>query len=169
MKDLWANCAHNAFFEVQPKQKGQKPILFGRIETKPVACVSSGGNSESPQFFHYGQKSRHMMKRMEYNFTKGSGLNFDEGKQTLLHLFVPKCKDSDYCHKTRRGLSYISTPISSNFESKEEVYNDSSSATSLCDSDVSVYDIFESLSINKISTSDLEDDREDTFKSKELI
>jgi len=45
---------HNALFKVPAKQKGQKPILFGWIETEPLACESSGGNSESPQFFHYG-------------------------------------------------------------------------------------------------------------------
>jgi len=45
--------AHNAFFEVSAKRKGQKPILFGQIEIETVACKSSGGNFESPQFFHY--------------------------------------------------------------------------------------------------------------------
>ena len=61
---------HNTLFKVLAKQKGQKPILFGRIETEPVACESLGDNSESPQFFHYGQKSRNMMKKMGYDFTK---------------------------------------------------------------------------------------------------
>ena len=56
--------AHKALFKVSAKQEGQKPILFGWIETQPVACESSEGNSESPQFFHYGQKSHHMMERM---------------------------------------------------------------------------------------------------------
>ena len=37
------------------------------------------------------------------------------------------------------------------------------------DSDVSVGDIFEGLSVNMVSTSHLEDDREDTFKYEELI
>ena len=40
--------AHSAFFEVPAKRKGQKLILFGWIETEPVACESSGGNFESP-------------------------------------------------------------------------------------------------------------------------
>ena len=52
---------------------------------------------------------------------------------------------------------------------KKEVYYDSSSATPSWDSDVSVSDIFESLSVNMISTSHLEDDEEDTFKSEELV
>ena len=42
--------ACKALFEVPAKRKGQKLILFGRIETEPVACESSRGNSESPQF-----------------------------------------------------------------------------------------------------------------------
>ena len=46
--------AHNALFEIPTKQKGQKAILFGRIKTEPLAFESSEGNSESPQFFHFG-------------------------------------------------------------------------------------------------------------------
>jgi len=85
--------AYNALFEVPAKRKGQKPILFGRIETEPVACESSGDNSGSLQFFHYGQKSRHMMERMGYDFTKESGLTFGKEKRALLRSFVPKGKD----------------------------------------------------------------------------
>ena len=40
--------AYNAFFEVPTRQKGQKSILFGRIDTELVVCESFGGNSESP-------------------------------------------------------------------------------------------------------------------------
>ena len=71
-----------------------------------------------------------MMKRMEYDFTKESDLNFGKGKQALLRSLVPKGKDADYYHKTQRGLSYVTIPISSDSESKKEVYHDSSSATS---------------------------------------
>ena len=46
--------AHNALCEVPAKGKGQKPILFERIESEPITCESSGGGSESPQIFHYG-------------------------------------------------------------------------------------------------------------------
>ena len=38
---------HNAFSEVPAKRKGQKSILFGRIETDPVACESTGGDFKS--------------------------------------------------------------------------------------------------------------------------
>ena len=110
-----------------------------------------------------------MIERMGYDFTKELGLNFGKEKQALLRSFVPKGKDPDYYYKTRRGLGYVSTPFSSNFRSEEEVYHDSSSATSSWDSDVSVSVIFESLSVNMVSASHLEDDEEDTFKSEELI
>ena len=109
------------------------------------------------------------MKRMRYDFTKESGLNFGKEKWALLHSFVPKGKAPDYYHKTRRGLDYVSTPVSSDFESEEEVDNDCSSITSSCDWDVSVGVIFESLSVNMISTSHLEKNEEDIIESEELI
>ena len=71
-----------------------------------------------------------MMERMGYDFTKELGLNFGKGKCALLCSFVPKGKDPDYYHKTRRGLSYVTTPVSSDPESEKEVYHDSLSATS---------------------------------------
>ena len=92
--------AHKALFEVPAKRKGQKSILFGRIESEPITCESSGGESKSPQFFHYGQKSSHMMEKMGYDLTNRSGLNFGKGKRALLHSFVSKGKDPDYYHKT---------------------------------------------------------------------
>jgi len=55
--------ACNALLEVPAKRECEKPILFGRIESEPLAYESSGGNSESPQFFHYEQMSHHMMKK----------------------------------------------------------------------------------------------------------
>ena len=127
------------------------------------------GNSESPQFFHYGQKSHHMMERMGYDLTKESDLNFRKRKWALLRSFVRKGNDPDYYHKTRNGLGYVSTLVSSDPDSEKEVYHDSLSATSSWDSDVSIGNIFRSLSVNMTSTSHVEDDREDTFKSEELI
>jgi len=40
--------AHNAFFEVPAKRKGQKLILFEKIDSELMACESSGGNYEPP-------------------------------------------------------------------------------------------------------------------------
>ena len=93
-----------------------------------------------------------MIERIGYDLTKGLGLNFGKAKRALLCSFIPKGKEADYYHKTRRGLGYITTPVSSDSESKEEVYHDSSSVISSWDSDVSIGDIFESLSVNMVST-----------------
>ena len=103
---------------------------------------------------------------MGNNLTKRSGHNFSKGKQALLRSFVPKGKDPDYYH---RGLGYVSTPVLSDSESEEKVYNDSSSATWSWDSDVSVGGIFENLSVNMVSTSHLEDDGEGIIQSENLI
>ena len=110
-----------------------------------------------------------MMEKMGYNLIKGSSLNFGKGKRALLRSLVSKGKDPGYYHMTRRGLGYVSMLVSSDSESKEEVYHDSSLATLSWESDVSVSDIFESLSVNMVSTNHLEDGGEDTFKSKEFI
>jgi len=37
----------------------------------------------------------HMMKRMGYDITKGSGLNFGKGKRAVLRSFLPEGKDPD--------------------------------------------------------------------------
>ena len=103
----------------RPSERVKSRFYFGRIETEPVACESSEGESKSPQFFHYGPRSHHMMERMGYDFTKESGLNFGKGKRALLCSFVPKGKDPDYYHKTRRGLGYVTTPVSSDLKSKK--------------------------------------------------
>jgi len=70
------------------------------------------------------------MERMGYDFTKELGLNFGKEKQALLRSFVPKGKDPDYYYKTRRGLGYVSTLVSSDPDSEKEIYHNSSSATS---------------------------------------
>ena len=80
MTDERKGDAHGTFFKVPARRKGQKPILFGRIEPKPVIFESSGGDSDSLQFFQYGSKSHHMMKRMGYDLTKKSDLNFGKEK-----------------------------------------------------------------------------------------
>jgi len=49
------NDAQAAFFEVPAKHKSQRPILFGKFESEPMARESSEDTVESPQFFHYGQ------------------------------------------------------------------------------------------------------------------
>jgi len=84
--------AQGAFFEVPSKYKGQKSILFGRVESEPMAPESLKDNTESPQFSHYGPNARCIMAKMGYDLTKGSGLNFGKRRRTLLRSFVPKGK-----------------------------------------------------------------------------
>jgi len=55
-------------------------------------------------------------------------------------------------------------PVSSDSESEEEVYHDSSSATSSWDSNISISVFFESLLVNMILASHLEDDGEDIIE-----
>ena len=62
-----------------------------------------------------------MMENMGYNLTKRSDLNFGQGRQTLLKSFVPKGKDPNYYHQTRRGLGYVSILIPSGSESEESL------------------------------------------------
>ena len=96
---------------VPTRCKGQRPILFGRVECKPTTYEDSKSETELPQFSHYESNVLRMMKNMGYDLTSGPGLNFSKGRRTLLWSFVPKGKAPDYYHQTRRGLGYVSTPI----------------------------------------------------------
>ena len=113
---------------VPARQKGQRPILFGRIESEPMTCEESEGEQESHQFGHYEPKALRMMKSIGYDLTSRLGLNFGKGRRTLLRSFVPKGETPDYYHRTRRGLGYVSTPIPSASESEESLCHDYSSA-----------------------------------------
>jgi len=90
------NDAQGAFFDVPAKHKGQKPILFGRFEFKPITHESLKDNDETPKFFHYRPSTQRMMEKMGYNLTKRSGLNFDKGRRILLRSFLLRGKASDY-------------------------------------------------------------------------
>jgi len=123
----------------------------------------SESENESPQFSHYESSVLRMMERMGYDLTNGPDLNFDKGRRTLLRSFVPKRKTSDYYHRTRMGLGYVSTPIPSASESEESLYHNHSSGTLSWESDVSVGNLFGELSVNMVSTSHLEDGDEETI------
>ena len=73
-----ASNEHGDFFKVPTKYKGQKPEYELRVESELITCESSEDGSESPQFFHYGQKLHHIMERMGYVINKRSGLNFSK-------------------------------------------------------------------------------------------
>ena len=110
--------AQGSFFEVPARHKGQKLILFGRVESKSLTHESSESDDESPQFSHYEPNVLRMMENMGYDLTNGPGLNFGKERRTLLRSFVPKEKAPDYYHRTRRGLGYVSTltPLASKSE-----------------------------------------------------
>jgi len=71
--------------------------------------------------------------------------------------------------KQKLVIVSFETTVSSDFASEKEVYQDSPSTMSLWVSDVSIDNIFKSLSMNMESTRYLKDDREDNFKFEELI
>jgi len=106
-----------------------------------------------------------MMENMGYDLINGPGLNFGKGRRTLLRSFVPKGKTPDYYHQTRRGLGYVSTPISSASESEESLYHYRSSGTSSWKSHISVGNIFKELSANMVSTSHPKDGDEEMIQS----
>ena len=114
---------------VPVRRKGQKPILFGRITSELMSHEESEGEEEPPQFGHYEPKALRMIGSMGYDLTNGPNLNFSKGR-TLPRSFIPKGKTPDYYHRTRRGLSYVSTPIPSASESEESLYYNYSSGTS---------------------------------------
>ena len=126
----------------------QRPILFVRVESKSMTRESSESDDESPQFSHYEPNILKMKENMRYDLTSGHGLNFDKGRRTLFRSFVPKRKASDYYHRTRRGLGYVSTLIPSASESEGSLYYNHSSGTSSWESDVNVGNIFKELSVN---------------------
>jgi len=105
------------------------------------------------------------MENMGYDLTSGFGLNFGKGRRTLLRSFVPKGKAPDYYHRTRKGLGYVSTPTPLSPESSESLYHNYSSDTSSWESDISIGDIFQDLSINMVSTSHPEEGDEEMIQS----
>jgi len=76
--------AQGSFFEVPARRKSQKPILFGRVNSKPTTCAYSENETELPQFSHYESNVLRMMENMGYDLTSIPGLNFGKGRRTLL-------------------------------------------------------------------------------------
>ena len=150
---------------VPARRRGQKSILFERIESELMSHKDSESENESPQFSHYEPSVLRMMKRIWYDLINGPGLNFDKGRRTLLQSFVLKGKTPDYYHRTRRGLGYVSASILSASESEESLYHNHSSGTSSWESDVSVGNLFREFSVNMVSISHLEDGDEETIQS----
>ena len=71
--------AHDALLKYQPSERVKSRFYSGGSKLSPQR-VKARGDSESPQLFHYGPKSCHMMERIGYDFTKELGLNLGKGK-----------------------------------------------------------------------------------------
>jgi len=158
--------AQESLFMVPAKCEGQRPILFGRVESKSMTQESSESDDEPWQLSHYEPNVLRMMENMGYDLTRSPGLNFGKGRRTLLQSFIPKRKTPDYYHRTRRGLGYVSTPVPSASGSEGSLYHNHSSGISLWESDVSVGNIFRELSVNMVSTSHLKDGDDEMIQSE---
>ena len=72
------------------KRQGQKPILFRKIESEPVTRESLKDELESLQFSCFWPNAYCMLENMGYDLMKSSGLNFGQGKRTLLRSLFQK-------------------------------------------------------------------------------
>ena len=98
-----------------------------------------------------------MMRKMGYNLKHGESLNFRKGRRSLLRNFVPKGKPANYYDNTRRGLGYVTPTPPATVKSKDdEPIPSHSTSSSEWDSDVSVGVMFENLTVNMTSSSQLE-------------
>ena len=71
---------------VPARRKGQKLILFGRVESKSMTYEDSESENESSQFSQYKPNVLRMMENMGYNLTSGLGLNLAKEENTTLIL-----------------------------------------------------------------------------------
>jgi len=76
--------AQGSFFEVPIRRKGQKLILFRRVESKPTTYEDAESETELPQFSHYDPNALRMMENMGYDLTSVPSLNFGKGRRILL-------------------------------------------------------------------------------------
>jgi len=142
---------------IPPSRQGQLPIIFGRTQPRELTAADSSSDSDTPQFFHYARSARHIMKKMGYDLKHGAGLNFGKGRRSLMRNFVPKGKPANYYDSTRRGLGYVTPTSSTTVQVKDDGPIPSHSASSSeWDSDVSVGGMFENLTVNMASSSQLE-------------
>ena len=81
-----ASDAQGSLFEVQARRKGQKLILFERVESKPTTYEDSESETKPPQFSHYEPNVLRMMDNIGYDLTSSLGLNFGKGSE---HCFDP--------------------------------------------------------------------------------
>jgi len=94
---------------------------------------------------------------MGYSLQRGNDLNFRKGRRDFLRNFVPKGKPANYYNQTRRGLGYVTPSPFTSVRPKDNKLIPSRSVSSFeWDSDVSVGTMFENLTVNMTSSSQLE-------------
>ena len=94
---------------------------------------------------------------MGYNLQRRNGLNFRKGRRSFLRNFVLKGKPANYYDNIRRGLGYVTPPPPTMVQSRDNKPIPSRSASSFeRDSNVSVGTLFENLTVNMTSSSQLE-------------
>ena len=146
-----------AVLVILPSKKGQSPIIFGKAKPRGSTAADSSSDSDTPHIFHYARPAHHTMRKIGYNLKHGEGLNFKKGRHSLLRNFVPKGKPANYYDNTRRGLGYVTPTSLATVQLKDdEPIPSHSVSSSEWDSDVSVGGMFENLTVNMTSSSQLE-------------
>lgn len=102
-----------------------------------------------------------MIEKMGYNFHNQRSLNLGKGRHALICSFVPERKAPNYYHMTRRGLGYVTTPLTTDGKPEECAFHVHSSGTSSWKLGVSVGIIIKNLSVNMTSI--------DHLKKEDLI
>src|SRR3954465_13422333 len=131
---------------------GDVATTLGNISPKSMKHMS-------PEFSKYHPIAQRIMQRWGYDLEEKLGLNYGKGVRALPLPFVPEGKEANYYQEAKRGLGYTSPPLrlSHGPTSFRIVSRDYSSSTSSWESDVSIGNLFEGLSINMVSASPLED------------
>ena len=157
---MFTEDAEGVVFVVPSWEEGRSPTIFGKARRVYPTTLESDNGSDPPKFHYYDPNGKRIMKKMGYNLQSGKGLNFDKGRRVPLTHFVPKGKPESYYHQTRRGLGYVTPPTEEESGVVHSIPSHSSDSSEW-DSDVSVRDIFKSLSVNMISVNHLEEDNSD--------
>lgn len=87
---------------------------------------------------------------MRYDFKEKLGLNYEKGIWVPIS-YLSGCNVKNY-RTIKKGLGYISNPVTLEFDFDESIYHNLSSSTSSWESDVSNGAIFKGLSVNMVST-----------------
>jgi len=94
---------------------------------------------------------------MGYSLQHENDQNFEKGRRSFLRNFVPKGKLANYYDNTRRGLGYVTPPLPTTIQSRDNKPIPSrSTSSSEWELDVSVGTMFGELTISMTSSSQLE-------------